>query len=857
MKKTSKILSLLVALCMAVTILSGLTVFAADPFELVSYDADADFVTLDFNQAIDLENSVIVLKKGGEHVPFTIAKADMQSAVQTKGSSRYTYLVKPEAGMELFADYKITFWDVKSSDGTSTLEQSAMTFTVYEMATQQDLVNIKPYSYPLGAWVKDAETGNLSLTDVEIKTSNNMTAQAHAGTLFGADKEAGNTLPNASGSSPSQDMLLGVGTPSETDYTVKLTFKTDDRIGRFNAYLGMGRNLTNNHGGNDGHDSTNLAMEGYEVGKPAAQKMNLYLYDGSKSYDAETGVATGGRYTAESLAGNDRLTKTYNFIEGVEMKLSSKEGVLRGFINGNKVLDAPSKGLAGYPYFSFRTIGGTTNAETGAANTHCSAEISGFQVTQSVFEEVEDLDWPIGYVPEEPEEAEKPEIVLDWNADLDFFTVDFAEEIASLDAVITQAGEIIPATVSNATLSTADPANIDRYTWKVEPADGITRDIPYTVTISNVKDAEGNKVLSTWSKTFKVEVIDEGITYPSDPATKANHYSKGGVASQLPGGGIKFQNSGETLTKNMFAYAIGADTDATKSIGSATSAPNAVYTQEAQYTVKATFKVGGATAHEIGIGHRYSIHSSYGYDHNWSRGTGVYVDVWPARKVNEETGRLESGNTGGITMYSTKYIDGAPVKNMQKQDANSENGPLNNLTPSTGIQLKLAMKGDNTNVYVNGGKAMDNINYGERGCLDFFWAGKASSSSGAYKDNAYCEITDIVITKAVHADVYGEYFTAGEVEVEEGAIAGNDTVSLSTVVKNNTLNDKAIFAACAFYNAAGAMTNLVISEVETATTGETPIEFPNAETFGATFAKIFIWDAADSLNAWFPAIEVE
>ena len=837
MKKTSKILSLLVALCMAVTVLSGLTVFAADPFELVSYDADADFVTLDFNQAIDLENSQFVVKHGDEYLTaadYTIAKADANSSVQADGvSSRYTYQLTFTEDIILNDEYTVSFWDVKSADGVSTLAQSALRFSVAELATDADLVDIVPYKWGnSNTWVRDEETGGMMIAEFN-HTSNNMSYWSVVGARVGEDTTEEHILPNRS-------LPAGSANWTETDYTVKATIKASNML-RGTVNFGIASDAQNMHGENaTGAKFVGIKTYDYTAMTTTSHDAGYYLMANSNNRsDSASRVA----YFARTSAPN------YNPEAGFEFKVSSKDGVVRAFMNGKKLMDGEVEVLPGYPFVSVYV-----SSET--ADTKSKVQVYDFQVTQSLFEEIAVVA-PEGYRPPEPDEEPAPVEVLDWNADLDFFTVDFEEEIVSMDATITQSGEMVVGGAYNAALSTADPANMDRCTWIVKPNDGFAANIPYTVTIANAKDAEGNVVLANWSKTFMVEIIDQGITYPSDPATKANHYAKGGTVSQLPNGGIKFQNAGDAGNKNMLAYAIGEDTDATKAIGSAGSAPNAVYTQEAQYTVKATYKIGGTSAAKIGLGHRYSINPSYGYDHNWSRGTGVYVDVWPNSSVDEETGKLEAGNTGAVTMYSTKYIDSAVVKNMKKQDTGSANQHLTNLTPQSGITLKLAMKNDNTNVYINGGKAMDNINYGERGCLDLYFACTSSNKTGAYIEDAWCEITDIVITKATHLDVTGEAFTSSEATVEEGAIAGNETVTLSTVVTNNTLNDKAIFAACAFYNAAGAMTNLVISEVEEALTGETTIEFEDAETLGATFAKIFIWDGADTLNAWFPAIEVQ
>ena len=61
MAKYLKIQSLILCVCLMLTAFSGISALAADPFALLSYNADLDFITLDFNQAINTETASIIL----------------------------------------------------------------------------------------------------------------------------------------------------------------------------------------------------------------------------------------------------------------------------------------------------------------------------------------------------------------------------------------------------------------------------------------------------------------------------------------------------------------------------------------------------------------------------------------------------------------------------------------------------------------------------------------------------------------------------------------------------------------------------------------------------------------------------
>ena len=814
MKKTSKILSLLVALCMAVTMLSGLTVMATEPFELLSYDADADFITLDFNQEIDTTNSVIVLKKGDAFVPFTIEGAAYNTTVK-EASAHWTYKVIPTGGVELDEEYKITFWDVKSADGASTLAQSALTFSTTEIADLSDLVNIQPYEHATQTWSKDEETGVLTRT--LTLGSSNMGNHAFAGALVGADTTEEHFLPNGSATTGSANW-------TEKEFTIKLNFKSDADLKRPNIVFGIARNLTD-ISSTSSVNADITALTNYPNAECPANAMlaGLYLVDGNN---------IGNRRSGDSLVKSLARTSapTLDYTTGVEFKLSSKDNVLRVFVNGKKVLDGVVDSVApGHPFFAIQNAKGSTDGNS-------DIEINGFQATQSLFEVSEELDTPEGYIPpappepeepQEPEEAEYPEMILDWDADLDFFTVDFEEEIASLDATITQAGAIIPATVY---ASEVEKTNNTRYTWIVKPADGFTRDIPYTVTLANVKNADGSKTISTWSKTFKVEVLTEGLSL-EDIATNSDKASANAA----------FSNNGEDLIVTANAESDTAPSSGRinvfKSLGT-DEGGNEIY--ESDYTVKVTYKnLVNAWYIQSGVGYSKmkTTTTNQGWDHNSMRGIfGFYGGNGSDKRAQFKIYQNSAGTNTNVS--AALGISGNIFQYINLSEAEAE--------------VKLAVKNGHAHEYINGVKAVDTALLGEIKGRPQIILNIRNITAG---ETASLTIADFVVTRAVHVDVLGESFTAAEPELT-GAFT-DATVAISTVVTNNTLVEKAIFAMCALYDATGAMKNIVISEVEEAATGETTVEFENVATNGATYAKIFIWDTASALNPYFPAIEVK
>ena len=810
MKKTSKILSLLVALCMAVTMLSGLTVFAEDALQLVSFDADADFITLDFNKAIDTTNSTIVLKKGDEFVPFTLAKPLHHSNVQSKAASRYTYTLTPDGGVEVGEEYKITLWDVKASE-TDVLAQTAYTFVVEELATTANFQNVDGYKWTeVEDWNWEmAEDGSKFYID-EMKTpsKNNMEGFAQVGAKIGNDDTEEHVLPSKSNTTGSANW-------TESEYTVKATFKSDARLARPQIYFGIARNITGyNATSANNTDITGFNFGGYTNQAATQQTPNLYFING--------GHVSGS--AVKNLGGTNRVSTKIDMTAGVALKVSSKAGVVRMFINNKKAADFAATVAPGFPVFAFRPVGANDSA------TACDVELYDMQVTKSTFEEVTELDYPEGYEPpappepEEPEEEEYPELIHGWDADLNVFTVDFTEEVQAFDATVTQAGAIIPATLSHAIYTGKTTGSYS--TWTIKPDAGFTADIPYTVTISNVKNADASKKISTWSKTFKVEILAEGLDLTDGSVvTKANKPTTANAT---------FTNDGDDVV--LTTASAGADSSyiyIAKTLDSGE--------KEADYTINVTLKDFvnvGYTQGFIGI-ISSNLAANYNYDHASLKGVLHYAKL--------------GANATSNACYSNirRNLSGT----------NTQSGPGNfgtvkfRGTDPVPVQLKLSVKDGVATTYFNGKKTADQALEGTvTGAPQMMIHIRSIPDATATSSVTFA---DFVATRAVHADVLGDSFTAETPEVAEGAIAENSVINVSAVVTNNTAEAKTIFAMCALYDATGAMKNIVIAPVTQAASGETTIDFANVDTNGATYAKIFIWDDAETLNPWFPAITIE
>lgn len=382
MTRKLKIQSIILCLCMLVSAFSSLSALAADPFELVSWDADLDFITLDFNQEVDAENAVISLTADGETVTdFAFAKNDISDDAQANSCSRYTYLLAPEDGLEEGVVYELVIETVENSDGTEAIEDITKTFIVEVIGDDTNFVNIDPYKKANDFdWYKDPVTGHLSIDDYALPGPNKMEGWSHAGALVGDDNDGEHELPNPSA-------IRGTGTWTEKDYTMKVTFKTDERLGRAGIYFGIGRSLESIFAtSNTTTDMTALYLYENKAYPATAHDVALYLSNGS------------------SLTGNavENLVRgsvpDLDYTEGVELKLSSKDGVVRTFIDGKKAIDAKITVAPGYPFFSIRGIAGDKIAGGTTTYTATDFELYDFLVTRCVEASSAELDKEIAEI---------------------------------------------------------------------------------------------------------------------------------------------------------------------------------------------------------------------------------------------------------------------------------------------------------------------------------------------------------------------------------------------------------------------------------------------------------------------------
>ena len=802
MKKTSKILSLLVALCMTLAMFSGITAMAAD-LELVSFNADSDFITLDFNQAVDAENAVILLTKNGEAVEeFTFAQNNYNSYVQTGASSHYTYFVTPAEGIEIDAEYKLTLHEVKSADGTATFGPWAKTFTVANIGGS--LTNYRTVGVNEGRVSYNTSVeGQVSAALTNFTTSYSETNNAFIGTQVGADFENEVPMTNAS---------LTSGLWTEKDYTVKLKIAI---TGATKENIGFGI-------------ADNVNRIGYKNFTGTYMYMQRQTTSGANFELREDRINTSTSFTGTRVVngGNRPTGLTYS---DLDLKLATKGQVAQAYIEGKKVADlALSADAKGWVFVTVEPI--TASSGSTALN----LTVSDFLATRATFADAEP-DVP-GAEPEPDEPAVEPlnpALIADWDADLDFVTLDFTEDIGTLQATLTQAGTQVPVTVSKADHANMEANLASRYTYIIKPiSGGLTRDIPYTLSIANVKGEDDE--ITTWSKTFKVEVIGEGLTI-NDTNEILNYNTKASYSNvNTDDLQLTYSSSG---ARAQIYRAVGNDTDSTL-LNHYKDSP---YTEK-DYTVKATFKsLTGATKADFMISTAYNYSDSYGLDHGWFRGVGVRVQV----QSKTEEGVTTIGNNANMYMKSSNDTEANGGFTVKQQSAANITG----IDTDAGVELKLSTKNKFARAYVNGGKVA-----GMPLAQDY--AGMAQIHATPTGTGATVVVADFIATRAVPVLENVVEFTAGEATVTGSFASG--TVSIAATLNNTTASAKNIFAVCALYDASDVMKNIVISPVGSiANTGETELTFANVAANGATKAKIFIWDSAAALNPWFPAIIAE
>lgn len=370
MAKYLKIQSIILTLCLILTAFSGISALADDPFALVNWDADLDYITLDFNQAVDSENAVITLEADGESVDFTIEDAIFDETAQSRAIC-YSYLLTPEGGLEEGVVYELYIDTIGNGAGTEAITDITKTFAVEVLADDADLVNINPSANTCAAWSKNEETNSLYVTGYTTPTGSGIQTYSFAGALVGDDKDEEHALP-------SKDAVSGTGTWTESDYTAKVTFK-GDTLTQTTVFFGIARELSGLHNDGDSTDITAIRTYDYTAMSEDSHNSAFYLVNGNGSRQAtnEDRLTNVSRGNAPDL----------DYTAGVEFKLSSKDGLVRAFVNDDKLMEAETTVAAGYPFFAFNSaVSSAANLELYDFRVTRCAEVSGAELDKEVTE---------------------------------------------------------------------------------------------------------------------------------------------------------------------------------------------------------------------------------------------------------------------------------------------------------------------------------------------------------------------------------------------------------------------------------------------------------------------------------------
>ncbi|MBQ4109996.1 MAG: hypothetical protein IJC74_03840 [Clostridia bacterium] len=755
---------------------------------LKSYDADTDFVTLNFDKEVNISSENVVLSKDGAVIPVTVASANHNN-MKSANSTVYSYLVKPvSGGIETNKEYKLTLSGISDTDATETITSWAKAFTVAELAKGLKLPETdadKTMSY------KSSDNYSVSnVNDDELMVQYNGTA-VDAFYVYNAVGDDNNSTGS---------------TFNEKDYTVKAVFK--DVVNTPYANLGVAiassKGYTFDHGQFRG---TGMRMQvqpqkASDLSQGIGKYANMYIY--SRTADANTTKNQG----AADISDNDVAS-------GVEVKLAVKESHVFGFINGKKIIDMDCYDAAGMAKLYFAPM-----SSDGAAVT-----IADFIVTRATWKNAT---------------PETKVALVDWDADSDFITLDFNEDvnITEENVTLTNAGTVVPVTVALANHANMEAANSERYTYLVKPVSGgIALDIPYTLNVSGItaKSAD-NSVFETFTKTFKVEKLAEGLQLID--GSKVMTYENRSVynVANVNTDDIKADYTEVSTNRVQLYRAVGKDTDSTL-INNFKDSP---YTEK-DYTVKTTFKnISGTTHGNLSLAIAYNYHANYGVNHSWFRGVSLYLQVQPQNGV--------IGNTTNMTVRNANDTTGAITK--------SQPSTIKGMDPVNGIELKLSTKNKFARAYINGGKVADMQllqDYPGHAQIHF-------SPNNTTTDNlATVTIADFLATRAVEVTEELPEFAVGELTVTANgetvdSIAGKTKINVSTKLTNNTLLEKDVYITCALYAASGEMKNCVVSELKKAVSGNNPVNFNDVEVNGAEKIKVFIWDGVESLSSYFPAL---
>ena len=335
MAKYFKIQSLILCVCLVLSMFTGISAFAADPLELVSWDADLDFITLDFNQTINVENADIELYADGEEVTeYTFNIQNHKSLVQSVGSSYYTYLLAPADGLEAEVVYDLVINRIETTDASTAVEGFETSFVVEVLADFDDFIPFKQQGTTRNILIKGADSFTINNATVGSYSSDYVGGIA---AVIGADKEAGrhfkNVLAEPSTSGSAADSW------TEGNYTFKVTYTQGAGVKTERIIVGIAKSMGTNFYNAAAYKYSGFYMEKNSTYTPSAAASNIV---------AQNGAGTGK--DRRSLSGSNRMTG-FNYEDGLEVKFAVRDGIAHGFVNGKKVFDYDStEEIKGYPF---------------------------------------------------------------------------------------------------------------------------------------------------------------------------------------------------------------------------------------------------------------------------------------------------------------------------------------------------------------------------------------------------------------------------------------------------------------------------------------------------------------------------
>lgn len=777
MKKLSRSVAIILVICMTILAIGSLGVCAENEFSLVTWDADGDFITLDLSEEADLATMQdgVLLTESGKNVAFTVEYSRHPSTDEIllnkneKLMDRYSYLIKPVNGISYDRVYTLSVNGVKSKDGQNTLPSFRKIFKVKKVGEGAQLAD--------NQWKDFTKTTNQSdstrTSDVMdgIKTEwNSQNGNEVYYQWYGEDKQL--------------DM--------DSDYTIKVKYNVNPTdVSSVNlSLIGLVNHKTVGSPTNATYaKSVQLAAQ---LNKNATRKVTLKNCTTDTNYNIIKGNNTATFY--QDIA----------FNSDIEFKLSMRKGYSRGFLNGKKVADNVYDGSAsGFPALLISA----TNSGSKLSGVVCAND---FIMTKLIdLSDIDSFD------------------ILSWNADSDFITLEFDEELDldSLKESITlmKNGKNINFEVRYNRHENSSTSMISKYSYAVVPAEGMEIGAVYTIRVGDVLNKDSNKILNSFAKAFKVNLLDSGMTY-LDGSEKNNGWAYHG--------GSYGENSFIVGASTADSLNITWKNKSCSTLFSHYNSQGILDKDMKDYTIKMRFK----TQSDNCKGAVYQLFTMMQPD----SGTGNRVDT-KCESIEFRVFNTSDNGTAELYLGTTK------MKSLSDKYPEVKLG--------NEVELKLAVKGKFVASYINSIKVADMLlekeleGYPAMSCIANY-SGETAADITTY-------LSDLKITKAEEiSGISATDLAVKQNGVDVSSFASTGPIDIDTNILNETDDRIPVFAMCALYDSANGMVSCYradISSVDAQSYGS--IQFSNMSADGVVKAKVFIWDTAKNLAPYIKSFE--